>query len=238
MGFDIGKEYIGGFSPNDGTIDFYLRVGSLLKPEHVVLDMGAGRAAWFEDDQCETRRAIRDVKGRVAKMIAADVDDAVFSNRSSDQQVLIVNGKVDLPDASCDVIFADYVLEHIQDAKEFVDEVGRLLKPGGWFCARTPHKYSYVATVSRMIRNDRHAKVLNHVQPDRKEIDVFPALYRLNTLSHVASAFKGWENRSFIFTPDPAYYFNSKLLFKFQMALHRLMWKEFSGNLFVFVRKA
>lgn len=38
--FDPKKQYIGNFTPNEGTIDFYLRVNSLLKPEFTVLDLG------------------------------------------------------------------------------------------------------------------------------------------------------------------------------------------------------
>ena len=38
--FDPKKQYLGNFTPNDGTIDFYLRVNLLLKPEFTVLDWG------------------------------------------------------------------------------------------------------------------------------------------------------------------------------------------------------
>lgn len=36
---------VGGFSENDGTIDFYLRINSLIDETSVVLDLGAGRAS-------------------------------------------------------------------------------------------------------------------------------------------------------------------------------------------------
>ena len=50
MLFDPYKNMVGGFSPNDGTIGFYLRVNSIVERDSVVLDLGAGRAAWFNDD--------------------------------------------------------------------------------------------------------------------------------------------------------------------------------------------
>jgi hypothetical protein len=34
-----------GFSPTDGTVDFYTRIGCFIQPEFEVLDLGAGRAA-------------------------------------------------------------------------------------------------------------------------------------------------------------------------------------------------
>ena len=82
--FNPNEKLVGEFSSNDGTIEFYLRVKSLINKESTVLDLGAGRAAWFEDDECPTRKDIRLIKGMARKVIAADIDDAVMSNRASD----------------------------------------------------------------------------------------------------------------------------------------------------------
>ena len=54
MSFNPSKNMVGGFTDNDGTIDFYLRVNSLINKDSIVLDLGAGRAAWYEDDKCQT----------------------------------------------------------------------------------------------------------------------------------------------------------------------------------------
>ena len=127
----------GGYSPRDGTIDFYSRINGLVNADMVALDFGAGRAAWFEDDDIIYRRDIRTLKGRVKKFIATDVDPVVLENNSADECLIMVDNKVPLPNNSIDIIISDYVLEHIDDADAFSQEVERLLKPGGWFCART-----------------------------------------------------------------------------------------------------
>ena len=44
--------YVGGFSPQDGTLDFYNRINSILNPNMTILDFGAGRAEWYTDDPC------------------------------------------------------------------------------------------------------------------------------------------------------------------------------------------
>lgn len=238
MGYDPNSNKIGGFSDTDGTILFYLRINSLLKEESVVLDFGAGRAAWFEDDKCLTRRLTRLLKGKVKKVIAADVDDAVLQNRASDEQVLIKHhNDSKLLQKKVDLIVADYVLEHIDDPKLFVEQVDNFLEQGGWFCARTPHKYSYVGIFARLLKNNLHKKVLKFVQPDRKEVDVFPTIYKLNTLKDIERVFHGWEHKSYIFRSDPAYFFGNKTLYWLQSALHRVFPAFFCGNLFVFVRK-
>ena len=39
--------YFGNFFQNDGTIDFYLRIRTLINENSSVLDYGAGRAKWL-----------------------------------------------------------------------------------------------------------------------------------------------------------------------------------------------
>ena len=107
MSYKPSDNMVGGFTENDGTIDFYLRINSLINDKSVVLDLGAGRASWYEDDKCATRRDIRLLKGKVKQLIAADVDEVVLSNRSSDKQIVINNGKLDLEQNSVDLIVAD-----------------------------------------------------------------------------------------------------------------------------------
>ena len=237
MNYDPNLNMVGGFSDNDGTIDFYLRVNSLISKDQIVLDFGAGRASWFEEDKCETKREIRMLKGKVKKVIACDLDKAVLENRASDEQHYMKEGNLDIEENSIDLIVSDYVLEHIEDPKEFVKQAEACLKSGGWFCARTPHKFSYVSIAASLIKNILHSKVLSRAQPDRKEIDIFPTRFRMNTMRDINNAFDGWNNKSFIFRSDPDYYFGSKVFYKLQSIVHRIMPKIISGNLFIFVQK-
>lgn len=237
MSYNPYSKLVGGFSQNDGTIDFYLRVNSLLDRSYTVLDLGAGRAAWYEDDKCEIRRSIRLIKGKVSKLIAADVDEVVLQNKASDDQLLIKNGQLDIENHSVDLIVADYVLEHILEPEKFVVQIGKALRSGGWFCARTPHKFSYVAIAAALTSNSRHSEVLARIQPDRKELDVFPTAYRLNTMTDLKSHFSGWNDKSFVFRADPAYYFGNKLMYNIQSGIHRVIFKELCGNLFIFLQK-
>lgn len=46
--------------------------------------------------------------------------------------------KLDLPDASFDVIFCNHVFEHIPDDAAAMKELRRVLKPGGWAIMQTP----------------------------------------------------------------------------------------------------
>lgn len=230
------NEFIGGYTPTDGTIEFYGRIKALARPGHKVLDLGAGRAEWFEDDECEYRRMTRLLKGHVSEVIAADVDKAVINNRASDRN-LVFDGTIPLPDQSVDIIVADYVLEHVVDPEGFAADVRRLLKPGGLFCARTPHKYHYVSVGARMVKNQNHARFLERLQPDRKPEDVFPTVYRLNTLKDISTTFRDFEDYSYLIRSDPAYFGGRKPIYRLLEVVHHLTPSWFSGNLLVFLRR-
>lgn len=227
----------GGFTPGDGTIDFYLRVGSLADSNATLIDFGAGRAGWFEDDTCATRKSIRHLRGRFKQVIAVDIDPAVLTNRSADHTALIEHGVFPVADNSVDVVVCDFVLEHISDIDAFRSEMTRIIKPGGWLCARTPHRFHYASIAATIFKGSLGDRLLNRAQPDRKDIDIFPKHYRLNTLRALRRAFPGWTNRSFIFRTTPAYTFGSPLLHTLLDTTHRLLPAPLSGNIFAFLQK-
>jgi SAM-dependent methyltransferase len=231
------KDHLGGFSPNDGTIDFYLRINTLANLGAVYLDYGAGRGGWFEDGTNPSLRALRHMQGKFAEVIVADIDPVVLENRSADRTIQMQPDHVPLESSSVDVIVADYVVEHVEDPKAFGSEIDRLLKPGGWFCARTPHKAHYIALAERLMTGKMESVILSRAQPGRKEMDVFEKQYKMNTLRDIRAAFPGWTDRSFCRRCDPAYYFGRRSVFVVTDFVHRVMPAEFSGNLFVFLQK-
>ena len=71
---------------------------------------------------------------------------------------------------------------------------------------------------------------------DGKDIDI-KSFYRLNTKNKINRIFKCYSKKMFIFTPDPAYYFNSKLFFILYRFIHFIFPKFFSGILICFSKK-
>ena len=125
---------VGGYPHNDGEVEFYLRIGSLISPKSRVLDLGAGRGQWAVESAPRTRREVRWLKGRVAEMVGSDVDPAVLNNPALDRAVVTGLGEpLPFDDRYFDVVIADWVLEHVapEDVDPFVAEVFRVLKPGG-----------------------------------------------------------------------------------------------------------
>ena len=235
-GFNPNSRKIGGYSENDGTIDFYSRINCLINEKSTVLDFGAGRGIWLED-KCEFRKNTRLLKNKVKVIYACDVDEAVLSNKSVDKALILQDLKLNLPNNSFDLIFADYVLEHIDNPEAFKNEINRLLKPGGWFCARTPHKYNLVSIFASLIKSKYHKYFLKYIQPNRFELDIFPTAYKMNTRRKLNSIFTGFIDKSFIHRSDPSYFFGNKFIFFIQKFIFRMLPRSFVGNLFVFKQK-
>ena len=199
----------GGFTRDDGTLEFYLRVQALLRPTDVVLDLGAGRGGAAEELSDDFRSAMLRIRGKVARFVGADVDPVVRENPLVDEAVVFDPAEpLPFEDASFDLIVSDWVLEHIPDGAAFAREVGRLLKPGGWFCARTPNKHSYFALAARLVPAALEGRALSAAQKGRGEADVFPKYYRLNTIGAIRAAFPppGWNAYCYMSSPVPSYH--------------------------------
>ncbi len=227
----------GGYLPLDGTIEFYGRVCALLKPTDIVLNLGAGRGGWYFEDKCEYRRSLQDLKQRVKCVYGADIDPAVLTNPTTGENLLIRDGHIPLPDHSVDLIVADYVFEHVEDPAAFCLEIGRVLRPTGYLCARTPHKYCYISVAARLVKNRRHTDVLSVAQPSRRVADIFPTVYRLNTIRDIRRHFSEFDDHSYIYSFEPQYYFGRKYMHAALTFLQRVLPNVLSANIFVFLRK-
>lgn len=230
----------GGFNRFDGTVQFYTRVRTLLEPDMVVLDFGAGRGA-LQDKANPFLRDLVCLKGKAAKVIGADVEEAVRSNPLIDEAIVYDGRRLPLPDNSVDMIVADYVFEHLADPAATATELERVLKPGGWLCARTPYLFSILVAASSLVPNRLHARVLTRVQPGaRLAKDVFPARYRLNSYRAISRHFppSRWANFSYTWTPEPGYHFGSTLVFRL-LSIIQYLKKPLGGEvLMVFLKLA
>ena len=236
--FTPGKNLLGSYHELDGTIEFYGRINAILKPSDLVLDLGAGRGSWHFEDNSSYRREIRDLKNKVKYLVGVDIDNAVLENPTTHKNMIMSGEKIPLGDNSMDIIVADWVLEHVLNPVEFSSEIYRVLKPGGVFCARTPHKYKYVSLFAILIKNKLHTKVLKFIQPQRKEQDAFPTVYKLNTLKTIKQNFKSYKNFSYLYTSHPSYYANNKVLFKLLNWLHKILPSVLVSEIFVFLQKS
>jgi SAM-dependent methyltransferase len=228
----------GGLTAVDGTAAFYVRVNSLITASSVVLDVGCGRGA-YADDAVAFRRNLRIVKGKCPTVIGIDVDRGAAQNPFLDEFRLIESATWPVSDQYVDLCICDHVLEHIEDPTSFFGECRRVLRPGGYLCIRTPNLCSYFGVISRLIPNRYHAKVAARVQSDRKSDDVFPVLYRCNTLWGIRRmlTLHGFEHRVFGHEAEPSYLSFSRALYCLAVLHQRLAPSFVRVTLFAFARK-
>ena len=240
VSFYYPEANISGYTSVDGTVEFYNRINSLVSDSMTVLDFGAGRAAWYEDDSCSYRKKIRTIKGKVKKVIGCDVDRAIFDNNSVDERIKIAFGEsLPFEDDAFELIISDYTFEHIANPTYVAKEFRRILKKGGWLCARTPNKFSYVSLITRIVNNSRHARILKYAQPERKEVDVFPTAFKLNSMNDISKYFdkNHFDNFTYRYEAEPSYHFNNKYLFPMFLLANKLIPPVMKVNLFIFMKK-
>lgn len=228
----------GGYTDVDGTVAFYGRIQAIAEPDHVVLDLGCGRAA-HQEDPVRFRRELRRLNGRVRRVIGVDVDPVAADNPFIDEFHLLDGARWPIDDDAIDLVICDMVVEHIEDPDVFFAELARVTRVGGVACLRTPNKWSYVAVASRLVPNRHHARVLEKVQEGRKEEDVFPTHYRCNTRPALRRHLRGngFAPVVYGFESEPRYLAFSRLAYRLGVWHQKLAPELFRPTLFAFARR-
>jgi len=158
---------------------FREKILTKIHPDFTILDLGAGAGII----------SYMNFKGYGKKICGIDLDPRVESNPFLDEGKVADANKIPYPDESFDLIFSDNVMEHLDQPVLIFKEVKRVLKPGGLFLIKTPNKYHYVPTISRITPHSFH-QFVNKLR-GRDEEDTFPTHYLANshsTLSNLAKS--------------------------------------------------
>lgn len=177
----------GGYTRHHTGIEFYTRVNGLVPEGGVVLDFGAGRGR-LADDPRPALQSQRLQRPNV-RVIGLDISEEVEQNPLIDQAIVWRGGPIPLPTDSVDVVVSDWVFEHIENPAFTVAELKRVVRSGGWICARTPNKWGYIGVFGRLVPVRWHSRLVGALQDDRETRDVFPTFYRLNTLKEYRRLF-------------------------------------------------
>lgn len=202
----------------DGTHLFYSWIREFTNPNAVILNIGAGPP---------TEHAERIFKGSVKMIAGADIDRCVLSNPELDEAVLIENERIPYGDAVFDVVYSDYVLEHVERPLEFFAEAFRVLKPTGSFFFRTPNKYHYVALISAATPHWFHGVVANKARRNKEGYqEPWKTFYRVNSRAEILSlsrrvGFNAAEMK--MVEMEPSYLRFSALTFAAGIAYERLV---------------
>ena len=228
----------GGFTDIDGTITFYTRVNALARPEFCVINFGCGRGA-HDEDLVEYRKNLVSLKGKVARVVGMDIDPVANQNPAIDEFVLLPpSGVWPVPDGSAHMIVCDQVMEHLPSPPLFFAEAKRVLAPGGCLCVRTTNVLSYAGMAARLVPNRLHAGILRRLKVNREEEDVFPTLFRCNTVSALRRQLTAQNFHCVVYgyEAEPSYLRISKLTYGIGVLHQRLAPRCVRPTIFAFGR--
>jgi SAM-dependent methyltransferase len=185
-----------------------------LKPGSRLLDAGCGRYLRF----CRTFAP-------VAQVVGIDLETTFEAdNRQSPYAVRGDIGALPFSSSSFDMVISRSVVEHLEDPPLVFREFFRVLRPGGKVVIITPNKYDYVSLIAALTPYWVHRYLVSRIflVPEH---DVFPTLYRANTISAMRKALTraGLVERELdTINHYPAYLMFSPLLFRLGVAYERL----------------
>jgi SAM-dependent methyltransferase len=233
------EDAFGGFTAIDGAIIFYARVQELLPHDGFALDIGCGRGSQ-QDDPVRIRRELRILRGKCERVIGIDVDPVGAENPFVDEFRLIADGRTwPVETGSIDLALADFVIEHVPDPDAFFAEAARVTKPGGHICIRTINVHSYLGIASRLIPSGLHRRVLRRAQPSRPLEDVFPTVYRCNTIQRLTRALEANGFDAFVggFEDEPSYLTMTAFTYRLGLLHRRLAPARFRLGLLALGRR-
>lgn len=203
-------------SPLDGTLMFYNRVNGLCPPNAKVLDYGASSGDSIKN-MPKSKQQLVLLKPNAVSRIGVDVDEGVLLNPYLEKGYLLKEDNhfvMPISDQSVDMVVADWVVEHLPSPNAAFQDIFRVLKPGGWFCARTVNVHHYAFAIANLVKNSSvERRLLNIAQGERY---TWPKSYLANTHSKLINAATNagfapavvisWE-------PEPAYLMKNPILF-------------------------
>jgi SAM-dependent methyltransferase len=143
----------------------------VLRPGAVALDAGCGRT---------TR--LRDYRDRIERLVGVDLDEAAGRANPYLDEFVPANLDEPLPFAadSFDLVYANFVVEHLADPPHAFGEWRRVLRPGGALVLLTSNRASpFMAAADRLPQGIRLA--IKRRGAGAEERDVYPTRYLANT---------------------------------------------------------
>jgi SAM-dependent methyltransferase len=148
-----------------------------LRPGALVLDAGCGRT---------TRLA--DHRDRIAELVGVDLDAAAGAeNTALDRFVAADLGdRLPFEDASFDLVYANFVVEHLDDPATALTEWRRVLRPDGALVLLTSNRANPVLAAASLVPRGLRV-ALKRTGAGVAENDVIPTRYRANTPGRLAA---------------------------------------------------
>ncbi len=143
-----------------------------------VLDIGCGRKS-------DIGRYLKEHDTH-ALIHGADLDE--YSLKNTDVDELFICDAADMPfaDGSYDVVFSQFLLEHVHDSQQTVDSIARVTAPGGLATLIVPNPTSPASTVAKLTPYSFHLFFKKKIQQyDNVSEDTFPTVFDFKSIKNL-----------------------------------------------------
>ena len=148
------------------------------------LDLGCGHSIvpeWAMAQE-EQMRLVR----RAEFLVGVDIDEGIVRHPLLTYRVKAIGGRLPFKDASFDLVTANMVVEHLLEPEKFLQDIFRVLQPGGRFLFVTPNRANPIMAAGRMIPESLKKRAVRFLQ-HREYEDIFPTHYRMNRPQEIKS---------------------------------------------------
>jgi SAM-dependent methyltransferase len=219
----------------DGTTEFRALCQSVIPRAARILEIGAGAS-----------NPMSAFLATVGELHGVDVDAEVLENTALVTAAVLEGPRYPIESDSFDTCVSNYVVEHVEDPLTHLQEVARVLKPGGAYVFRTPNRWHYVAIAAGFLPQRAHDLLANRLRalPENAHAP-HRTVYGLNTPGsiHRLARQAGLEvvNMRMV-EKEPVYGMSSPVLFLLFAAYERLvnsteMLSPIRANIFAVLRK-
>ena len=198
----------------DGNEVFARMVHDLLFPGIRVLNLGSGGGPGSVDLGAPDHT-----------IVGIDPDPAVAKNRSLTHRSQGLAEALPFRDQVFDLVFMDWVVEHLGSPVDTAREIARVLRPGGYLAFRTGNLLHYSYAISRFTPQSFHNAVVRLVGA-QEEIHTFPTYYRMNTVAAIRRTMDTVglrEDLILLNEPNPAYLGMSSATYLAGVAYERMV---------------
>jgi SAM-dependent methyltransferase len=160
---------------------YFERVEALIQPSIRILDIGCGKEFlmdWLRPDLYRKWE-----ESIIARSSIFGIDPYLPSLQKANdgRKICALGDAIPFANSSFDLVTANMVVEHFRDPASVLNEVTRVLKPGGAFIFHTPNLHSPAIRVSQILPHSLKQAIVPVIEGDRQKEDVFPTHYRMNT---------------------------------------------------------
>jgi SAM-dependent methyltransferase len=146
------------------------------------LDAALARDARVLDAGCGRRTRLSAHRSRIAELVGVDLDPAAGRENQALDRFLVADLCARLPfgDATFDLVYANFVVEHLRAPAPAFSEWRRVLRPGGSLVLLTSNRANPLLSAAALLPHAARV-TLKRLGPRAAEHDVIPAAYLANT---------------------------------------------------------